>query len=151
MSLGISAIKMKRLVEILYIVAENSSCCMLKVSAIVVDSNLSIISTGYNGTPAGSPNCDTYKTKEDHYSWDEIHAEINALALATPASIVSNNRFILVKNLPCQSCTQAIVANMRNLDLKAIYYLEDYKDDKFGDHQMELCEKAGIDLVKLTL
>ncbi len=151
MTYGYSIEKMKRLVEILYIVAENSSCCMMKVSAMVVDSNLSIISTGYNGTPAGSPNCDTYKTKEDHYSWDEIHAEINALALASPASIVSNNRFILVKNLPCQSCTQAIIANMRNLDLKAIYYLEDYEDDKFGNHQQELCDKAGIALIKLSL
>ncbi len=144
--------KIRRLLGILELVASNSSCMQLKVSCIIIDDHLSIVSTGYNGTPSGAINCcDNIAKMGKHYSWDEVHAEINALALCQAASFISQERVMLVKNMPCQSCSQAIVAHKHKLGLSKIYYLNDYEDDKFGNHQHELFEMADMELIKLDL
>lgn len=42
--------------QIAYLVSQNSKCCSWKVGALI-EKNGRIISTGYNGSPAGGKNC----------------------------------------------------------------------------------------------
>ncbi|MGC7986150.1 hypothetical protein ACP3XM_25225, partial [Salmonella enterica] len=42
--------------QIAYLISQESKCCSWKVGA-VIEKNGRIISTGYNGSPAGGVNC----------------------------------------------------------------------------------------------
>lgn len=63
-------------------IASRSTCPRAAVGAVVVRDNR-IISTGYNGAPAGKPHCeDVGCLMIDGHCKRAIHAETNALALA---------------------------------------------------------------------
>ena len=48
--------KASTVLQIAYLVSQESKCCSWKVGA-VIEKNGRIISTGYNGSPAGGVNC----------------------------------------------------------------------------------------------
>ena len=51
--------KASTVLQIAYLVSQESKCCSWKVGA-VIEKNGRIISTGYNGSPAGGVNCCDY-------------------------------------------------------------------------------------------
>ena len=70
-------------------VASRSTCPRAMVGAVIVKDN-TIISTGYNGAPAGEPHCtDKGCIIENDHCVRVVHAEINALlyALKNGASV----------------------------------------------------------------
>lgn len=48
--------KASTVLQIAYLISQESKCCSWKVGA-VIEKNGRIISTGYNGSPAGGVNC----------------------------------------------------------------------------------------------
>jgi dCMP deaminase len=72
--------------------ASASKCVSKQVGAVIVKDGR-ILSTGYNGTPAGFTNCCDHwdgKYTEDHHEWSktyEIHAEMNAIIWAARKGI----------------------------------------------------------------
>ncbi len=64
--------------EIAHTVAKRSTCMRLNVGAVIVDGR-SIISIGYNGSPAGEPHCSDDNCADQVKCDKTIHAEINAL------------------------------------------------------------------------
>jgi dCMP deaminase len=103
--------------EIARIMGNNSHCVSHKVGAVLVKNNR-IISTGINGTPPGCVNCDevfdpSNFDREDHHKWselNELHAEINMLAIAAREGISTKDSVVYTTISPCVHCAKALVA-----------------------------------------
>ncbi|MEA1914010.1 MAG: dCMP deaminase family protein [Campylobacterota bacterium] len=108
--------------------ATASKCVSKHVGAVIVKDGR-ILSTGYNGTPAGFINCcehweDQY-TKE-HHEWSktyEIHAEMNAIIWAAREGISIADATIYVTLEPCSECSKNIIAT----GIKRIVYETPYE------------------------
>lgn len=106
-----------------------SNCVSFKVGAVIVKDKR-IITTGYNGSPAGKTNCcDVFDKdnfdREEHHKWseiNEIHAEMNAIMYAASANISIKDAIMYVTHHPCDNCLKHII----NTGIKKIVYLHDY-------------------------
>ncbi len=109
-------------------ISRASKCVSKQVGAVIVK-NGRILSTGYNGTPAGYTNCcdhwDNQYTKE-HHEWSktyEIHAEMNAIIWAAREGISIKDATIYVTLEPCSECSKNIIAS----GIKRIVYEKSYE------------------------
>ena len=96
-------------------IATASKCVSKQVGAVIVKEGR-ILSTGYNGTPAGYTNCKEHWNGEytkDHHDWSktyEIHAEMNALIWAARKGISIEGATIYVTLEPCSECSKNLIA-----------------------------------------
>jgi dCMP deaminase len=109
-------------------IASASKCVSKQVGAVIVKDGR-ILSTGYNGTPAGYTNCCEHWNNEytkDHHEWSktyEIHAEMNALIWAAREGISINGATIYVTLEPCSECSKNLIAS----GIKRIVYERAYE------------------------
>ncbi|MDD2698146.1 MAG: dCMP deaminase family protein [Arcobacteraceae bacterium] len=105
-----------------------SKCVSKQVGAVIVKDGR-ILSTGYNGTPAGFQNCCEYWNGEytkDHHEWSktyEIHAEMNAIIWAARKGISIEGASIYVTLEPCSECSKNLIAS----GIKRIIYEKAYE------------------------
>lgn len=96
-------------------IATASKCVSKQVGAVIVKDGR-ILSTGYNGTPAGYTNCKDHWNGEytkEHHDWSktyEIHAEMNALIWAARKGISIEDGTIYVTLEPCSECSKNLIA-----------------------------------------
>lgn len=105
----------KFFIETARLLSKESKCCSLQVGALIVKDNR-IISMGYNGTVAGTPNCNELVGKEfnreKHSKWSdshEIHAEMNALMYACQNGISTDGATLYCTHEPCDHCLKNII------------------------------------------
>ncbi|CAI6148145.1 MAG: tRNA-specific adenosine deaminase [uncultured Sulfurimonas sp.] len=109
-------------------IASASKCVSKQVGAVIVK-NGRILSTGYNGTPAGFTNCCDHWNKEytaEHHEWSktyEIHAEMNAIIWAAREGICIDGATIYVTLEPCSECSKNVIAS----GIKRIVYAKEYE------------------------
>jgi dCMP deaminase len=115
-------------INIAFEIAKASKCVSKQVGAVIVKDGR-VLSTGYNGTPAGYINCsehwDGQYTKE-HHEWSktyEIHAEMNAIIWAARKGISIEDATIYVTLEPCSECSKNIIAS----GIKRIVYAKPYE------------------------
>ena len=105
-----------------------SKCVSKQVGAVIVKDGR-ILSTGYNGTPAGYQNCSDFwdgKYTKDHHDWSktyEIHAEMNAIIWAARKGISIEGATIYVTLEPCSECSKYLIAS----GIKRIVYEKSYE------------------------
>ena len=105
-----------------------SKCVSKQVGAVIVKDGR-ILSTGYNGTPAGYQNCSDFwdgKHTKDHHDWSktyEIHAEMNAIIWAARKGISIEGATIYVTLEPCSECSKNLIAS----GIKRIVYEKSYE------------------------
>jgi len=108
--------------------ATASKCVSKHVGALIVKDGR-ILSTGYNGTPAGYVNCDEHWNHEytqEHHEWSqtyEIHAEMNAIIWAAREGISIEGATIYVTLEPCSECSKNLIAS----GIKRIVYAKEYE------------------------
>ncbi|MFA6192942.1 MAG: dCMP deaminase family protein [Sulfurimonas sp.] len=108
--------------------AKASKCVSKQVGAVIVKEGR-ILSTGYNGTPAGYINCSEHWNGEytsEHHNWSktyEIHAEMNAIIWAARKGISIENATIYVTLEPCSECSKNLIAS----GIKRIVYAKAYE------------------------
>jgi len=108
--------------------ASASKCVSKQVGAVIVKDGR-ILSTGYNGTPAGFENCCDYwdnKYTSEHHEWSktyEIHAEMNAIIWAAREGISIEGATIYVTLEPCSECSKNVIAS----GIKRIVYETPYE------------------------
>lgn len=126
-------------------VAMRSNCVKRRVGA-VISKDRRIISTGYNGTPRGAPNCNeggcprcnglaSSGTKLDECLCS--HAEENSLTQAAyhGTSVASGTIYVTLS--PCLMCTKMII----NGGIREVVYNADYP---LGDAAIGLLSQCGV-------
>jgi dCMP deaminase len=136
--------------DIARLVARRATCMRRAVGAVIVKDKR-ILSTGYNGAPAGLPHCRTagclrhlydVPSGERHELCRGIHAEQNAIIQAAYHGVSIRNAALFCTNLPCSICTKMLI----NAGIREIYYAAGYADAM----SEEMFSQAGVDLIHLT-
>lgn len=138
--------------EIAKIVAKRSTCLRRDVGAVLVKDN-HIISTGYNGPPAGLAHCTHDSCVRSRYNIPSgeqpqlcraVHAELNCIIQAAiNGTSIKGNTSIYVTAFPCIDCTKIII----NAGIKRIAYLDEY--DATNEIRNAMIEEAGITLQRM--
>lgn len=90
-----------------YVVAQRSTCDRKHVGSLIVDDSKRIVSTGYNGSPAGVIHCgrDNHEMHDGHCI-RTLHAESNAIDYAGREA---RGCTIYCTVTPCYDCAKRIV------------------------------------------
>ncbi len=135
--------------EITRLVAKRSTCMRRAVGAIIVK-NKQVLTTGYNGAPAGLPHClETgclrvelkVPSGERHELCRAVHAEQNAIIQAAHHGISIDGGVLYCTNQPCIICAKMII----NAGIKKIFIESAYPDEM----SEEMIMQAGIEMVQL--
>jgi len=116
------------------VVASRSNCVKRKVAAVVT-ADKRIISTGYNGTPRGTTNCNEGGCPRCECLCS--HAEENSITQAAYHGVSLKGGTIYTTFSPCLQCTKMII----NAGLSEVIYQSDYP---LGETALALLAEAGI-------
>ena len=134
--------------DIAELVAKRSTCLRRAVGAVIVKDKR-ILSTGYNGAPAGIKHCIetgclreelNVKAGERHELCRGIHAEQNAIIQAAFHGVSIKGGTLFCINLPCSICSKMII----NAGIEKVYYKSGYADSL----SREMLKEAGVELIK---
>ena len=141
----------KRFMDLTKTIAKWSSCYKenRSVGAIIVR-NKRILTTGYNGAPAGVKSC---KEKGEcmrlklgipsgtrHELCYAIHAEQNAIIQAAKTGISIEGATMYCTHQPCVICSKIIV----NAGISKVIFQNPYPDD----FSVEIFKEAGVKLIQ---
>ena len=131
--------------------ADRSTCSRAAVGA-VISLNGRIITTGYNGAPAGMPHCDHTcdcpesdggflsikvfghpgQCKANQPCTIAVHAEANAIAFAARHGLCTDGAELHTTVAPCFACAKLII----NAGIRRVVYAHDHR------------EMTGVDLLR---
>ena len=114
-------------------VRSRADCTGNRVGAILVHDKF-IIATGYNGTPAGAPNCseggcercahpDRYPSGQGYDLCICVHAEANALLMAARVGISTRDSVLYTTMRPCFGCSKELL----QAGVRRVVYLHDWR------------------------
>ena len=132
-------------------IASASKCVSKQVGAVIVKDGR-ILSTGYNGTPAGYVNCCDHWDGEytpEHHEWSktyEIHAEMNAIIWAARKGISIEDATIYVTLEPCSECSKNLIAS----GIKRIVYKTPY-EHTHSEVISKFLKDNGVSIERLSL
>ena len=123
--------------KIAFAVSERSTCDRAFVGCVLV-LDKRILTTGFNGSPAGQPHCDEvgHLLVEGHCV-RTIHAETNAIIQAALHGVSSKGSTCYVTHFPCIHCTKVLI----NAGIVRLVYSEDYRTDEVA---VEFLKSAAI-------
>ncbi len=147
--------------DIAHVVARRSNCCSRKVAALIIKDKR-IISTGYNGTPRGTANCDEggcarcwarihggetagSGTVQAGMQLEECtcsHGEENAIVQASYHGVSIKGATLYTTFSPCLMCAKMCI----NSGITEIIFAAEYP---LNDTAGRLLEEAGVTLRKL--
>jgi dCMP deaminase len=134
------------------VVASRSNCMKRKVAAIIVKDKR-VVSTGYNGTPRGTRNCNeggcprcnglaTSGTNLDECLCS--HGEENAIVQASYHGVSLKDAIIYTTFAPCLQCAKMII----NSGIREVIYNMDYP---LNGVAFQLFSEAGVFVRKLKV
>ena len=118
--------------------AEMSTCTRVQVGCVIARDGR-IISTGWNGVPAGLQHCDDKYVfgampeldMESHHEWStkhELHAETNAIGYAAKNGVSTKGAALYTSVSPCIDCAKLIVA----AGIEQVYWTKKYDRSNDG-------------------
>ena len=123
--------------DITFQVAKRGTCDRARVGAIIVRDRR-ILTTGYNGSPAGLPHCDEIgHLMIAGHCMRTLHAEQNAIIQAALHGISLAGGAIYVTHQPCLTCAKMII----NAGLKRVIYAGHYPDE----NAVAFLREAGVE------
>jgi dCMP deaminase len=134
------------------VVASRSNCMKRKVAAIIVRDKR-VVSTGYNGTPRGTRNCNEggcprcNNLATSGTALDEClcsHGEENAIVQASYHGVSLKDAVIYTTFAPCLQCTKMII----NSGIREVIFNMDYP---LNDSSFRLFQEAGVFIRKLKV
>ena len=118
-----------------------STCARVQVGCLIVRDGR-IISTGWNGVPAGQEHCKDhfiergwdvkkdYLSREHNY-WStkhEIHAETNAIGYAAQNGVLTKGASLYTSVSPCIDCAKLIIV----AGITSVFYMNTYDRSDAG-------------------
>jgi len=133
--------------QIAAVVARRSTCLRNQVGAVFVR-NKRILSTGYNGAPAGLQHCDEVGCAREgvasgtrHELCRAVHAEQNAIIQAALHGVSIEGATLYCTHQPCILCAKMMI----NARIRKVVFRESYPDET----ALLFLEQAGIEVVKM--
>lgn len=128
--------------EIAGILRKRSTCNRGKVGCVVVQDRR-IVSTGYNGSPAGSPHCFELGCEvEDNIHVQgcmrTVHAEANCIAFAAKHGVALDGGTMYSTHSPCHNCAKLIVS----AGIKTFYYRIEYRAAR-----LDVLEASSVEII----
>jgi dCMP deaminase len=129
--------------------ATRSTCLRRHVGAVIVKERM-VLSTGYNDTPRGLPNCgdggcercaSDAPSGTGHDTCLCLHAEQNSIIQAAYHGVSINGGAIYVTHQPCLTCAKMIL----NAGITRVVFAGDYPDPL----ARRLLEDGGVALVQM--
>ena len=143
----------KRFMEMAHVIASWASCYQenRKIGAVIVK-NKRIMTTGYNGAPAGVKTCvergECLRRKMNIPSGQRqelcyaVHAEQNAIIQAAKLGVSIDGATLYCTHQPCVMCAKMIV----NSGIVRVVYQEGYPDE----FSLEILKEGGVLLERYT-
>lgn len=128
--------------KIAFAVSERSTCDRALVGCVLVLEKR-ILTTDFNGSPAGLPHCEEVgHLMVDGHCVRTIHAETNAIIQAALHGVSTKGSTCYVTHFPCINCTKALI----NAGITRLVYCNNYRIDDnalafLKAAQIEICEK----------
>ncbi|MGD8624847.1 MAG: cytidine/deoxycytidylate deaminase family protein [Anaerolineae bacterium] len=120
-------------------VARRSTCPRAAVGAVIVREKR-ILTTGYNGAPAGLPHCtEVGCLMVNDHCVRTLHAEQNAIIQGALHGVDVSGSTIYVTHQPCLICAKMII----NAGIERVIYAGDYPDEIASG----FLEEAGVEMV----
>jgi dCMP deaminase len=115
-----------------------STCARVQVGCVIARDGR-IISTGWNGVPAGLQHCDNKYAfgampepdMESHHEWStkhELHAETNAIGYAAKNGVSTKGAALYTSVSPCIDCAKLIIA----AGIEQVYWTKKYDRSNDG-------------------
>jgi dCMP deaminase len=134
--------------------SRRAACHHVRAGCVIVQDKR-VVGMGYNGAPAGIPNCleeGCHKEREGleyHSSLGSgkcigVHAEMNALSHIT--GLLARDLSLYTTVFPCFSCTKTLLG----YDLRKLFYMGAYNEDEMRN-AIELLNQRKVQVEKLTL
>lgn len=138
-------------------VSKRATCSRASVGCVIVNHDRRILTTGYNGAPAGLRHCDhkvltvekiglegvehkTLDTIDGHCSRAQ-HAERNAVAQAAKSGIALNGATCYLTAAPCLECARLLVS----AGIKHVIWIDTYRSaNGVQDAAVELFKEARV-------
>jgi len=145
--------------EIAKAVSRRATCLRRNFGAVIVNHD-QIISTGYNGSPRGSPNCSDIgecerqklgiNSGERYEICCSVHAEANAIIQTSRNMLLGGTLYLFGENVgeksvavarPCQMCRRMIInAGISKVIIKTP---ESYKEELVQDYIIDLTSRES--------
>ena len=132
--------------DIASVMSARARCTRAGVGAVVVGVDNRIVSTGYNGPPAGldvegdcsnfCPRSITSQPSPDYADCVTVHAELNAIAYADRSRMQDGTIYITAT--PCWSCAKVIA----NSGIKRVVFINDR--DRGTQDTVEFLHSCGL-------
>ncbi len=132
-----------------HLAASRSTCLRRHVGAVIVKDRM-VLSTGYNDTPRGLPNCGDggcarcASDAPTGVGLDTclcLHGEQNAIIQAAYHGVSVNGASIYVTHQPCLTCAKMIL----NAGVRRVVFAGEYPDQV----AREMLEAAGVELIHM--
>ena len=124
-------------------VAKRSTCDRARVGAIIVKDRR-ILTTGYNGAPAGLPHCDEVgHLMIAGHCVRTLHAEQNAIIQGALHGVSVAGSTLYVTHQPCLNCAKMII----NAGIERVVYAGHYPDE----NALAFLNQAGVELVRYSI
>ncbi len=129
-------------------VGKRSTCLRNHVGALFVK-NKRLLSTGYNGAPAGLQHCDEVGCAREgvasgtrHELCRAVHAEQNAIIQAALHGVSIEGATLYCTHQPCVLCAKMLI----NARISRVVYSRSYPDDT----ALRFLAQAGVEVTRLT-
>lgn len=113
-------------IEVAHTISKQTTCVRRQVGCVLLDVGWHVLSTGYNGTPQGTPHCIEVpcagaiaKTGTKLELCEAVHAEANALLQCPNTQEIY---YCVVTAFPCVHCLKLLM----NTTCRGIIYQEPY-------------------------
>lgn len=123
--------------------ASRATCPRAAVGAVLVDADMQILATGYNGAPRGADHCGAVcdLLDADGHCRNSVHAEANAVAAAARRGTALAGSVAYVSHRPCATCYLLLV----QAGVTAVYYRTEYRPLPL---HVELERRCGVRVEK---
>lgn len=131
-----------------HLVSERATCDRLHVGVVLVDPYFNtVISTGYNGAPAGMKHCtDVGCLMIDGHCLRVLHAEENALILAAKTGAVTEGSHAYCIYLPCLRCSLRLFQG----GINEVWFQRVYGSAPITDELLTMYREADVKLIQVS-